>query len=269
MKEIIRKQPILCSVAAAFIMASLILPAQLLISPSVSEATWLLWDSAMRVILTIPSVLLLGYILQSDGFRFAFNTKGFLKGMFACAAIFLLIVEMILRIFNMSEMNLDYIPKIPAVIAQQITTGLYEETVFRGLFMTAMLVRWSATAKGRAMVVLISGFVFGAAHLVNIFNSEDVAGILRWSLNTCMMGIGFSAVYLYAKNLMSCMLIHALNNIAAHLSSLIAADSENTLRPILNVAWPILMYAAIPLFALFLCVKAKPFVLEERRRCLS
>jgi membrane protease YdiL (CAAX protease family) len=260
MKELIRKQPVLCGVAGAIAITALFVPAQMLIPSGISDVLWLLWDSALRVIYTVPCLILLGWILQSSGFRFAFTTKGFAKGMFACAAIFLFILTMALRWCNMLELNMDYAAKVPGVIAQQITTGLFEEAAFRGLFMTAMLIQWSDTAKGRIFVVLISGLVFGVSHFKGGLFSVLIASIL---------GIGFSAVYLYSKNLMSCMLLHALYDIPAHLSHLIAESSENTLHHILNNAQTILMYAAIPLFALFLCVKAKPFELKERRPCLS
>ena len=258
MKEWIRKQPILCGVAGAIAINALFVPAQMLIPSGISEASWLLWDSALRAIYTVPCLILLGWIIQSSGFRFAFTAKGFAKGMFAGAAIFLFILTMALRWFNMLELHTD--AKVPGVIAQQITTGLFEEAAFRGLLMTAMLVQWGDTAKGRTLIVLISGIVFGVSHFKGGWFSVLIASIL---------GTGFSAVYLYSKNLMSCMLLHALYDIPAHLGHWIAESSENTLHHILDNAQAILMYAAIPFFALFLCVKAKPFELKERRPCLS
>ena len=128
--------------------------------------------------------------------------------------------------------------------------------------MTAMLIQWSDTVKGRIIVVLISGIVFGVSHFNGGLFSVLITGIL---------GIGFSAVYLYSKNLMICMLLHALYDVPAHLSHWIAELSENTLHHVLDDVQAILMYAVIPLFALFLCVKAKPFdcneneMIEERR----
>jgi membrane protease YdiL (CAAX protease family) len=258
---IIRKWPAAFGVAAVLAISGSLLLAHLLIT-GLSGPPWIFADSAMRLALTVPCVLLLGYIIQSSGFKFTFPMKGFAKGMFACAGILLFAVTPMLHFFHTSELDTAYIAKIPAVITQQIATGIFEETLFRGLFMTAMLAKWSGTAKGRVLCVLLSGVVFGAGHVWNIFYSGDVRGELMNSLGAGIYGAGWAAAYLYSKNLLSCMLTHALSDIAVHLSNGLIADVfDTTLLRALHIAQPLLVYVVIPLFAIVLSVKAKPFLL--------
>jgi len=260
MKEMIRKWPISFGVVAAITISSSLMLFHLMIPAGLSDAAWRFADSALRAVLTVPCIVLLGYIIQGSGFRSAFTARGFAKGLFACAAVFLFILTPLLRFFNMSEMDVGYRSEIPSIIAQQIATGVFEEAAFRGLFMTAMLMKWNGTIKGRMASVWIAGFVFGAGHLSNLFYHEDTNAVLMNALGACILGISFSAIYLYSKNLLSCMLIHALNNIAVHLSNnLIAGALDTTLNRILDFAQPVIMYAAIPLFAVTLSIKAKPF----------
>ncbi|MDR0292563.1 MAG: CPBP family intramembrane metalloprotease [Oscillospiraceae bacterium] len=186
--------------------------------------------------------------------------KGFAKGILACSAIFLFMLTMVLKFTMIAEINTAFIPKIPSILTQQITTGLFEESHFRGLLITAMLIKWSDTAKRRVAVVLLSGIVFGAAHLTGLLNGNDVNTVLINALGTGLIGIGYAAVYLYSGNLLSCMFIHAVYDIAAHMSGgLIAAVWGGTLYNILHMAQPVLLYAVIPLFAVLISVKLKPF----------
>jgi len=264
MVSVIRKWPVTSGAAAAMALSGSLLLAHLLIPADFSGAAWVFTDSAMRLVLAIPGLILLGYIIQSNGFKFVFTARGFAKGMLACAAVLLLGLTPFLHFFHVSEMDMGYLPQIPAMVTQQIAAGIFEETLFRGLFMAAMLAKWSGTAKGRLICVLVSGFVFGAGHLSNLFHGEDTRGVLINALGSCMFGLGFAAAWLYSKNLLCCMLAHALNNIAVQLSDgLIAGVSDTPLLRALHIAQPVLLYAVIPLFAIFLSVKAKPYAITK------
>lgn len=266
MSEHINKNPIVFGIVTTIIIDVLFLLAHLFIPSGINNSSRLFIDSAMRIVFAVPCILLLGYCIQNNGFRFSFKTDGFAKGLFASSAIFLFMLTMILKFLCMTEMNTLFIPQIPAVIAQQITTGLFEESLFRGLLMTAMLIQWGSTAKGRVMIVLVSGIFFGAAHLTNFFFGGDLTGVLMNALGACLIGIGYAAVYLYSKNLLCCMFLHAAYDIAVHISNgLIAKVWGNLFYRILDMAQPIILFAIIPIFAILLSVKAKPFVIDFRQ----
>lgn len=255
MKERIIKTPILISVLSSFLVYVLYIIANSLIPSNISISLQIFIDSVFRIIFSIICIVLLCYILRFDSLSFSFTKNGFSKGMFACLPFFLLIFMKILKFFFVLELNIGYVSVIPAVVFQQVTTGLFEELWFRGLLMTAMLIKWSGTVKGRIITILISSVLFALAHIDSFISSGNI-----WTLlGPLFLGIGFSAIYVYSKNLLSCMIIHAAYDIAQHLSSGLISSAHNVYYLISNIATNALICAIIPIFAIFLCIKASPF----------
>jgi membrane protease YdiL (CAAX protease family) len=207
-------------------------------------------DGVLRILFSIPCIILLGEIMRGNGFKFSFGTKGLKKGLFA-HAFFLLNMSLHLPlIFITTEINMEFIPMIPAIIFNDLATGIFEEILMRGLFMTAMLVQFGGTAKGRIFCVLLNGLVFGLLHLIG--------GDLLAVLFTGILGIGFAAAYVYSKNLLSCIIFHALWNIVFKISGGLVAgvDNEGLLAVLQIVAC--ISILAILLFGIILTIKSKP-----------
>lgn len=265
MEKYIKKYPIAFGIISCLVIYLLFILAHLPYGPYVMDISLLyLLDSILRIIFSIPVFILLGYIYNTNGIDFAFSTKGFAKGLFASLAIFLLIFTFSFKFFLMVEINKIYIQFIPFVILQQITTGLYEELSFRGLLMSGMLQKWSNTKLGRVCIVLVSGIIFGLIHLANYFNNANLQSTLWNALYAGMVGIGFSGVYIYSKNLLAAMFIHTIYNIPIHLSNgLIARISTEAYTKIILNAQSVLFFAIIPLFAILLSIKSEPFKYEK------
>ncbi|MCL2321710.1 MAG: CPBP family intramembrane metalloprotease, partial [Oscillospiraceae bacterium] len=131
----------------------------------------------------------------------------------------------------------------------QIGVGLFEESLFRGLLMTAMLVKWGDTAQGRLAVALLSGVLFGTCHIINMFfNGSSLQFTLFNLVVAAALGFGFAAMYVYSRNLLGCMIVHAVYDFIANLSSQL--PNRLVLLVILGL---------ISLFAIVLCIVAKPF----------
>ena len=224
----------------------------------------LLLDSAIRVLFFIPTIFLLEYITKCNGFKFAFSAKGFIRGILAGIPLLLVIFTIIILFFNIAEINKEYIPEIPARILQQFTTGLFEESLFRGLLITGLIIKMGDTVKGRIIALFISALPFGLFHMLNMFAGEEVLDALIHGLVVILPGLGFAAVYIYSKNLLSCMFLHVIYDIAIHLKDgLIAEVTNETLLQITELSVNILLLAIIPLFAIIFTIKAKPFDIAE------
>ena len=214
----------------------------------------MLWMSAaLRVVLAIPTIILLGYIIRGNGFKFVFTARGFANGMFAGVAFALYIITVLVRFF-FATINTAFIPMIPAIILQYLPTGLFEGSLFRGLLMTAMLIKWGHSIKGRLIILLIAGVMFSAGHALNVN--------ITWShiLEASVLGIGLAGIYIYSKNLFASMLLQSLYDIVIYeKATLLIAPSNMALSHVITNFQYVIIYAIIPLFAIILAVKAKPF----------
>ena len=208
-------------------------------------------DGVLRILLSIPCIIVLGQIIQGSGFKFAFATKGFKMGIFA-HIFFLLWISLRLPLFFIAtEFNMEFIPMIPGIIFFDLAVGIFEEVLFRGIFMTAMLIQFGGTAKGRIFCVLLNGLVFGLIHLIG--------GDFLTVLFTGALGVGFAAAYVYSKNLLSCMVVHALWNIAFKIPNGFIVDVNNAGLLAASQMVTYISIGAIFLFAIILTIKSKPF----------
>jgi len=216
-----------------------------------SEMTLRYTRGLLRVIFSVASVWLLGYAVGGNGWRYAFTTRGLGAGLFAHLFFFAHAIRFIPALFVATEINTAFFTRIPAIILFDIGTGIFEEITFRGLLMTAMLIRFGATAKGRLACVLLNGAIFGLGHLIG----GDWLAVLV----TGILGMGFAAAYVYSKNLLACMLAHMAYNFAIQLTNGFIVDIGNTTALLLLQISSIVVRGLVLPFAIYLTIKAKPF----------
>ena len=258
MKTHIQKRPVLFSIVAAVIIMVLFLLAEVLIQSGLSSSSLMFVDSGLRIILAVLCLLFLGLIIQGNGFKFAFTTKGLGKGALASVVFILLALITVVPYITRA-----YIPQAPAVITQMLANGLFEESLSRGVLITAMLIKWGGTIKGRILIVAFSGVVFGAYHLVNFANYPDIGGILLFMSKAAVFGIGMAAIYAFSRNLLICMILHTLWDIAVKVKNHIALLLNPVLMIRLSNIKTVAFFIVIPLLAIVLCIIAKPFRVRE------
>lgn len=147
------------------------------------------------------------------------------------------------------------------MIMQQIGTGLFEEGLFRGLLMGGMLQKWSHSIRGRLGMVLISGISFGLLHFMSFFSGTPLNSVLYNMLFASIFGIVFASSYLYSKNLLITMIIHAVYDIITHSNGqlFLIGISDSHFWDLYSNVYNFILYIYIPLIALFFTIKAKPW----------
>jgi membrane protease YdiL (CAAX protease family) len=254
------KKPVLFGIVGTIIVfvifATINLTLIALFKSSVTISQGYLIDGMLRIVFFIPVIILLGYIIKDSGLKFAFSTKGFAKGMLASIPIFLCLLPLIIGFFNIAEIDKDLLSVFPARIFQQITTGLFEEPLFRGLLITAILIKWGDRVKGRIMAMLITALLFALIHFLNVFSGSG--GDISHVLKTFTMGIMLAAVYIYSKNLLSAIIMHSFYNVVLNASNLIIDKSE-VFQIAYSIAYEAVLLIIGPVLAILLIRKAKPF----------
>ena len=106
------------------------------------------------------------------------------------------------------------------LIAQQLTTGFFEEVTYRGLLLEGYFQSSEKTVSARLLYGLLSFFVFGALHIIG-------GGGLERFILTGIVGLSMAAVYLHSGNLLMPMVLHFLHDLLAHTCSMFTYEGTN------------------------------------------
>lgn len=218
-------------------------------------------DIIYRFLFSLPMLYCIKQLYGYKNYKEIFSWKGTRKGLLASQGIILISLLCILpefwgKIFNKAFMNTTFL-----MIMQQIGTGLFEEGVFRGLLMGGMLQKWSHSIRGKIGMVLISGISFGLLHFMNFFSGSPLNSVLYNMLFASIFGIVFASSYLYSKNLLITMIIHAVYDIITHSKGqlFLIGISDSHFWDLYSKVYNFILYIYIPLIALFFTIKAKPW----------
>lgn len=203
---------------------------------------------------TIALVLMYMFYKQSgdaEGFKSAFRGKTSWKVCLLLCPLFIYILLPLLKIkegtFTTAVLGLFCINAL-----QQVATGYYEETVFRGLVMKGLLVHRTDTLKHRILTVLISGGIFGLSHFPNIALGENP---LFQVPATMMVGIFWAAIYMCTGNLTLSICLHALTDLTPRIVGyLFAFESQPAISSFISGARNIIDYAVFPIVSILICV---------------
>lgn len=103
---------------------------------------------------------------------------------------------------------------IAAFVICMILVGITEEFMCRGILAELLLRRYGATKEGVWKAVIVSGVLFGLAHLSNLFGAKPV-GVLVQCMIAGMMGMAFAAIYFRTGNIWVTVVLHAFVDVCA------------------------------------------------------
>lgn len=107
---------------------------------------------------------------------------------------------------------------IAIYLGSMLLIGLVEELIFRGVIAETLLNHYATSRQGIWKAVVISGFIFGIAHVGNVLDAE-LLGVFVQMAVASVMGMLFTAIYFRSQNLLICILIHAGLDAASLMSS--------------------------------------------------
>ena len=94
--------------------------------------------------------------------------------------------------------------------------GVAEELIFRGVIAQTLLEHFGTSRVGVWKACLLSGVLFGAAHLSNLLGSEPF-GVLMQCVFAASLGTLFAAVYFRTGNLWVTVFLHGAMDISSML----------------------------------------------------
>lgn len=258
MKTFIQRKPILFSLLAPTLIMVIFLLSDTFITIKEYQKQI---DIIYRFLFSIPMLYCIKQLYGYKSYKEIFSWKGTRKGLLASQGIILMSLLFILPEFWGENFNKTFINTAFLMIMQQIGTGLFEEGLFRGLLMGGMLQKWSHSIRGRLGMVLISGISFGLLHFMNFFSGSPLHSVLANMLFASIFGIVFASSYLYSKNLLIAMIIHAVYDIISHSKGqlFLIGINDPHFWDLYIKAYNFILYIYIPLIALFFTIKASPW----------
>jgi hypothetical protein len=107
---------------------------------------------------------------------------------------------------------------ILAFLLCMLLVGVTEEFLCRGVIAELLLRHYGATRGGVWKAVIVSGILFGLAHLTNLIGAAPV-GVLVQSVVAAMMGMAFAAIYFRSGCIWVTVILHALVDACALITS--------------------------------------------------
>ena len=96
--------------------------------------------------------------------------------------------------------------------------GMTEEFLCRGTIAQLLLERYGATKSGVWRAVIVSGILFGMAHLTNLVGADPV-GVFVQCVVAGMMGMAFAAIYFRSGNIWVVVFLHGFIDLCGLITS--------------------------------------------------
>jgi len=139
------------------------------------------------------------------------------------------------------KFNLPGLELTLAVIFFTFTTSLLEETIYRGLVLTAAVKAWGSTRKGLFIAAIVSGLFWASTHLVNLIVRPFPVVALQ-VLGMAIPGFVYAAIVLSGRSIWPTIIFHWVVNLTVNLQAIQNPNFEETLP-----AWLIFNLVVLPM----------------------
>jgi membrane protease YdiL (CAAX protease family) len=131
-----------------------------------------------------------------------------------------------------------------AILFYAFGTSLLEETMYRGLLLTAMVKAWGGTRIGLFAAAILSGFFWGSLHFINLVVRPFPLVALQ-VMEMMMVGFFYAALVLSGRSIWPAVVVHWATNAAVNLQAAQIPNFSET-----NTAWVTSFLVTLPLIAM-------------------
>lgn len=161
------------------------------------------------------------------------HREHFWKTMFLSLPMVLIIV---ILIFANADFKFWYdIPLLIAFIMKNISIGLMEEIIVRGLILNLLILAWKGKKRGLLNAILFSSFLFSFGHLGNLLNNS-VDFVALQIIYAFYIGFFFAAVTIRGNNIWPAIILHSLFDIFGSIGEINKAAIEKAVDSTQNMA---------------------------------
>ena len=153
------------------------------------------------------------------GYSWCLKKNGFIKTLKAGAFLFVLQVFAFITIFSYysTTEGIRWKDAFSIIIGflSIVGVGFREELLFRGIIANALANKYWYDKKNIWKATIISGILFGLAHLSNLFTGANYQSVLVQTVVAAVLGIYLTAVYYRGGNIWALILIHTITDMAS------------------------------------------------------
>lgn len=131
-----------------------------------------------------------------------------------------------------------------------LEAGIAEETIFRYVFLTFLLMYFKNFKYKIFYSALINSTVFSLIHLLNLTSGQDIQNTLIQALGAFGIGMLFSAIYLYTGLFIWPVIMHSLIDILSFSQQGMIMSGKVTIDYVLGMILLVLFYLAVSLYLL-------------------
>jgi membrane protease YdiL (CAAX protease family) len=158
--------------------------------------------------------------------------------------IVLMVYNLIFGIYAFTgsfRMGLPSVGLTLAILFFAIATSLLEETMYRGVLLTAMIKAWGSSRKGLFAAAIISGLFFASLHFFNLLIRPFPVVALQ-VLGMTMVGFVYAAIVMSGKSIWPVVVFHWVINASVSLQASQNPNFEET-----TTAWLIFTLVLLPI----------------------
>ena len=166
------------------------------------------------------------------------NVKGVFKGLLLGIPVLLFCL---VQLSGILEATYDYsivinVFGVVAALIYCVAIALWEEFLCRGVILTNMFKKWGNSKNGIIKSVILSAFIFGAAHVITGFGGDWTNTTIQ-IVYASFMGLLFGVIYIKTKSLASTIVLHFILNLTAYTMPYVMPNfqSMNPLTFILSI----------------------------------
>lgn len=142
-----------------------------------------------------------------------------------------------------------------------ISTGLFEEILLRGVCLSVLYSAWKHKEKGLMYAAICQAVIFGLAHYVNLTKAPFLEVSVQVAYAT-LIGIGFAGLVAYSRSLWPAIALHSIINACGSINNFFQPNFIATDMSFIN-------YAIIIVIIALICALPGVILLRKRQSQLS
>lgn len=151
--------------------------------------------------------------------------------------------------------------RIILYIMVYLSTGLFEETLYRGLVYQLLIKKWGTSVRGCYSAVILSSAMFGSVHLIHfLLGHSSITATLAQMTYATFIGVFMCAVFVRCKSIYPVIILHGVIDIAGDLNAIaVGGGIDKSYKTMDVLSAIILCLIVLPLFIYGLIILKKEY----------
>lgn len=164
-------------------------------------------------------LILLVIAISKNFYIFSEKREKFLKTLvLGLPMLIFAIPNLFVGLSSIADFSNSTIYNIVSLALYCITIGIYEEFLCRGWIQNDFIERFGKNRKGVIICIILSAFIFGFMHIINIFAGQGIYETIMQIIQATACGIFLGSIYYRSKNIWALAFLHGFYDFSLLLS---------------------------------------------------